>query len=583
MSVPRTRSSASALVYTILLAWFTALLAGCPPKQQSSGAPATQMDRLQEVYEPLKGGRFIVLADFEDSAQADLFSTDDESSFVLQQRKDRRASGGHVLMADLEAGDSTITMANTLGTEAYRIPRDWRAFDLLLLNVEAPSPGGDLDLGLTAGIGDQETSVHASYALAPGWNLIRVDLAELAEHIPLDDVRSVTFSLPRKGGEARIALDDLILTTDRETIYGNLDGTSGELYVQRIANHWAVGSNGRFELVFSRGQITAWYDLQVDPNRLRNLVRGAAFGPTVVRAAHEGDGPLVMRPGPALGWDVDASQRLVEASDIRVVIECVWNFKDSGEESVSQKCTYAVHPDGSVLADLKCSPVELADGSLVAAAWNVSTAGDGKVELLGRSSSGPTPDALAAALHAGPSSLLICAPQSGESGRRVSISCDDVRHSCTVLAPMADRAEGEKSLTALSAIHIGGGDSTAALRALAASFMKSYEPEAALGQVLAPNADGERTEQDSGCGAYVLVPSEGVVRFRWSWLESGPFTPSFIVRDSADKDSWIYVNHVIHTPVSRDANGNVLFRLTPGDRPVLVEVLLRDAASPSLP
>ena len=47
------------------------------------------------------------------------------------------------------------------------------------------------------------------------------------------------------------------------------------------------------------------------------------------------------------------------------------------------------------------------------------------------------------------------------------------------------------------------------------------------------------------------------------------------VLESADREAWVYVNHLIHAEVYRGADGNLLFQLPDVTGPVPVEVLFR--------
>ena len=93
------------------------------------------------------------------------------------------------------------------------------------------------------------------------------------------------------------------------------------MYVQRQGQRWNIGSRGRFELTFFRGQIVAWFDLRIDPDRLVNLVSGTVLGPVPILAPEFDDPkrtPSAGRLSPRL--TLSSRQRLVEVSETRVVV-----------------------------------------------------------------------------------------------------------------------------------------------------------------------------------------------------------------------------------------------------------------------
>ena len=121
---------------------------------------------------------------------------------------------------------------------------------------------------LAGGVGDEIVAVHSSIPLQPGWNLVRLDLAEVGESIPLDNVRRMRLSVSGLENPVDLHLDDILLTAYRQDVFGDSGDREGNLYVQRVGRHWRIGAGGQFELAFANGQIVAWYNLAADPNEV---------------------------------------------------------------------------------------------------------------------------------------------------------------------------------------------------------------------------------------------------------------------------------------------------------------------------
>jgi hypothetical protein len=188
----------------------------------------------------------------------------------------------------------------------------------------------------------------------PGWHLYRFDLAEVGEEIDLADVRSIRWRAPEITAPVDLFLDDLILADNTRYLLDG-DASENELYVFTQGRRIHVGSPGRFELAFSDGVIVEWH-----ADRGPNLTVRSGLGPWPIPLSRDWSvrqAAPVVYDDPALfeswGTRVAATQRLVEKSRFRVVIEGIWRFTGSSDEVQKQMAPqhswrYVVYPSGQV-------------------------------------------------------------------------------------------------------------------------------------------------------------------------------------------------------------------------------------------
>ncbi|MCH7702954.1 MAG: hypothetical protein IID37_14825, partial [Planctomycetes bacterium] len=244
---------------------------GCSGLLRSEQQFSTQSDRLMAYYPDLRTGRFAVVADFEHPRHMELFQLAGDSAVAelgLLIDGGVAATGGRCLQAVFgDRGDTLLADSST--ARNWFLKRDWRDYNLLLMSVHSPSDGVELELSIVAG---STKPMHTLLPLHAGWNVIRLDLHEVGESIPLDSVRALRWSVVDADRPIELRFDDIILADNREEVMGSSTGDDGKLYLQRDGRRWRIGAAGRFELGFANGQIVAWYDLESDPNRLRTLV-----------------------------------------------------------------------------------------------------------------------------------------------------------------------------------------------------------------------------------------------------------------------------------------------------------------------
>lgn len=581
-------------------------LMGCQtPLWNRQSATGTQTDRLVAAYSDLQAARnFVVIADFENPAHMDLFqliASTSEARCELDPRGGRVATGRHALRFVSGAAGDAVVVSNARSEEWY-LKRDWRDYDLLMMAVRAEQPGLDMLVATSGGRGEDRATAQTRVRLDQGWNIVRLDLADVGRHVPLDDLREIRISLIGDSNPSTVFIDDLVLASNRADLMGDSGNTEGKLYVRQAGRHWYVGAGGRFEIGFANGQIVAWYDLINDPFRRRNIVGDSVLGPTPLLFSFDGSEALSAAPP---GTPVEVHPRIIEANTMRVVLTCDWRI--AGVDGVLRDTlpiygwTFTIYATGQVFAsvshrtdgaqrDANAPPrVALATSLAVlsADAVQVHIAHDTLQPSYGLVRSAPTGYAFLFAIDA----------------------------ACRMKVVRAQDDAGSRSVTLLGFRGTDGGtdgaavESWACLMALgtadelteetarrrAEAYVDPPEPEMEIGTLLPGGPSGEYSKGfDSATGSYVVVPKDGRIKMTLcpggagnpvgavspggagSGAERHWFNPVFTVEDSIGRQAWVYVNHILLSETERDRFGRLVFQL-PGhvETTKLVEVLLR--------
>lgn len=561
--------------------WLVAIpvwLSGCATV--GTRTAATQTDRLMRFYDDLQSGRFVVIADFENEHHmelVELIANSHAARCTLDARRGRRETGRRALAFRCGSDQDAVVFSNAHANGWY-LKRDWRAYDMLLLSLF--SPRGDLtaDLTIFSGVARSRTAAHSLIPLDRGWNLIRLDLADVSERIPLDDVQQLRLSV---GGAAKpvvVHVDDLILARNRKTLFGDPANTGGAMYVERVGRRWNVGAGGCLELVFSNGQIVGWYDLVTDPYRRRNLVAPGVLGPT----------PMVLddasgkNDSTGRGQAVRVHPSILEMNDVRVVIACDWSLfnadQDFGRRGASQHWLYTVYPTGQVYVavDYEASsgdervPLGLAVGLTATSEDAVQTStmgGEDRSITYGLIQSDPTKYAMLFVLD------RLCRLHVVQSRD------GDGRKEVTMVASQSKQVdEGGHWLCQLY-LASGATLSPESARGRAMAFVEPPPLRMQVGAALspAPGAPG-LNGFDKRSGSYRLRPEGGVCRFEIGDAKAPAFGPVFTISDSQGQEVWVYVNDLLLGGKARDRNGNWMFQLPETLSQVTrVEVLVRAA------
>ena len=542
--------------------------------------PPTQSDRLMQAYPDLRSGRFAVIADFERPEQMELFrliGVSPGARFRLDPKRGQEETGRTCLAFHTESPDDTLVINNERA-RAWYLKRDWQGFDLLLLSVFNPAGPLTLRLSLRGGEVTQSAEASTTLPLANGWNLLRLDLGEIAEAVPIDDVREMAIAISGAAKGVELCFDDLLLAGNRRDLFGDSQARDGKLYVQLAGRRVRIGAGGAWEVTFSNGQIVAWHNLAADPHRIHNLVAGATLGPTPIVLAGSDQPASDFR---SFGEAVVAHPRLLEASKVRVRLQSEWRFVDAAGTSLAnrpfQRWTYTFYPGGQVYVDVECTVPTGGSGPrpLGLAVTLSMAAGDSHRtidfrERADHQASEPVCYAWARSASQGASLLYVLGSTSGEA--RMNLEQDNTVGRVTFVAaqpPGHGVAEHWRC-------HLLLGHADEAMVAQAPDRAADYASPARLRVDLGSAAAPGGQLYDAGEGCYVIAPQDGQVRLMLDGRERPRFSPAFKVLNAGASEAWVYVNSVILDDVSQDADGNLVFQLAGVlQDETLIEVLSR--------
>ncbi len=570
----------------LLLLGGSVLSLDCTMEKGGAASGPTQADRLIHVYPELKSGRFAVIADFEDARHMDLFQligVSERAKCVLDRKGGRPQTGRQCLSVTAGSSDDVVVVGNVADGE-WHLKRDWRPYDLLLLSVRSPASGLTLNLSIVSGQAENRLSAQSSIRLEKDWNVLRFDLSEIGELIPLDDIQQLRISLEGVGQTAQVRFDDLVLTGNREELFGESRNTMASLYAQRVGRRLNVGAGGRFELTFANGQITHWYNLVSDPNRLRNLVQGTTLGPSPMIVDEHG---APAGDSSALGRSVATRQRLIEASAVRVVIASEWRSIDdpaaqSGDRPF-QEWLFTIYPTGQIYVVTKATTqTQQWNPDAMGLALTVA-GGEGEWSSIDAESGVELPKGAAVLRNPSANAAIVWAM--APASARIVEHYDPVTKRLSLVALDEASADPVRRWTCHVFLSDLDGLSNAETVARAAEYQSPRAPRLEVG-FIAPNAVGARPGQSfhwsEGCHA--IAPEAGRVRLVVQGGERPTFTPAFRIVETAGTDCWVYVDHLVLKEVGRDRNGELLFQLPKTvTKRTLVEVFSRPPAMKSLP
>ncbi len=586
-------------IYRVSIALVTTTLipcAGCRTWGSRRDAPPTHLDQLMYTYPELGAGRFVVIADFEDPKHMELFRTVDASGRAgskLDRKKGRAETGGGCLLVTLGSGDDAVVISNAAADQWY-LKRDWRPYDILLISIYAPARDLTAQIAIAGGPAERRLAAQTSLRLHRGWNILRLDLAEAGERIPLDDVQEIRLAVEEVRKPIQLRVDDILLTASREDLLGDSEHRDQGLYVRRVGRRWSVGAaelGTDFELTFANGQIVEWYNLAADPYQLHNLVQGTALGPSIVGI---GSGGKPEQGFDALGKAVVVRSKIVEMSPVRVVVTSEWRFVDEPgtadrglEDCPFQRWVFTIYPTGELYVGV--------DATTATETWSAPPLG---LAVSVFSESGDRPELNVVSQHPSGSvsedlvpyatlrsrdhnAFLLFTPDAGERPFEISVVTPETDPlmasvSRTTLIATGQREEGNVEQWACHLLLGAAGEipEQEALRR-AVAYVEPPAPELQIG-VLPPADVGYRAESgfDPVSGCYNLVPEYAGVRFIIDGTQQPWFSPVFRILATDNQVAWVYVDHLIHERMDRDAHGNLVFQI-PGQitRRSLVEVV----------
>ncbi len=556
--------------------------------------PPTQVDRLIQAYPELKSGRFAVVADFEDPKHMELVQlirVSDQARCVLNHERGRAETGLTCLEFGTGSPDDAIVINNEAAAHWY-LKRDWRPYDLLIMSIQSPKRSLAAEITVAAGPPQTRLAAHASIPLERGWNVIRLDLAEIGERIPLDDIQEIRFSVTGFSKPVDLCLDDILLTGNREDLFGDSTNREAGLYVQRVGRRWKIGA-GRpgadFELTFANGQIVEWYNLAADPYRLRNLVRGAALGPS----------PVVVGPSGAhdhdftrFGGAVAVSSKIVEMNAVRAVVVAEWRFVEDPESAKGaldhrpfQRWVYTIYPTGQMYVAVTATSAVKSWSPHLGLAVTLSTTPEDDLQTFvptqAEESEGGRPPIYGTVRSKGSDALLLYVLDDSDKKVRITESTADTDSASTVAdhISLVAVAEGAaKDVQAWSCHILLGTDGEVAYEEALARAVDYANPAALrmeLGSIMPVGGEhGDKDGFDPATGCYMIAPDQGDVRFVIDGRQQPRISPVFQIIGTEDRKAWVYVDHLIFDQIGHDAQGNLIFQLPEVIRkPTMVEVI----------
>ncbi|UCE59558.1 MAG: hypothetical protein JSU63_19210 [Phycisphaerales bacterium] len=561
------------------------VIAGCRTLVERRGSESVQFDRLMAAYPELQGGRFAVIADFEDPKHMEIFSlisVSGKAKCVLGGRRGRRQTGPSCARFTAGSEHDTVVINNDTATNWY-LKRDWRDFDLLLMSIKAPQPDLTVELSIAAGPVDRRLAIVTPLRLQRGWNVVRLDLADVGERIPLDDVQDLRLSVQNVRNPVRLILDDIILTGSREDLFGDSQNRTGELYIQRVGRRWNIGAGGRFELTFANGQIVRWHNLAADPYRMRNIVQGTTLGPSPVVLDSTGE----MSPDlGGLGDQVIAKSQILEMNPVRAVVKCEWRFVNEpdapADDRPFRRWVYTIYPTGQIYAAAECTANTAAwTASQLGLAVAVATGVEGEVSTrvspdpASHSATAGATYALARNAHA--DALLMYVPWIEKADLELIEELEPDRRRASFIAVVPPVDEDVASWRS----HLFVADSRNVTDEEAHDRAVDYATPASVDLELGSLGTGKGAamsdnEIDPSTGCYTIVPDHGRVRFTIDGQDKPRFSPVFRIVSTPRQEAWVYVNHLVFDEVARDREGALIFQL-PGivRGQTLIEVLFR--------
>jgi len=287
----------------------------------------TLSDRQLAAYPMLDENAYLVLKDFESPAQLDDFTLNRKNgrSRIFQSESSSATGTGSLGLSLDTVGDYTLAFTTPI--------QRWADYNLFLYAVFSNTDqSAVIELKDTAG----KSFLHKFQLHKKSWNKLDVDLGEAGEHIDLNCVNQVLFHF-EKTGQTKLFLDDLILVDYRKQVRGLVDGPAGSLYSLIDGRQIRVGANGRFELVFYKNKLIAWYDLSTDRPRSNNLLDPSANGVEIVQIATLRNAHIQTA---LTGTDKDQNVK------ITIMGEYPNGFP------ANQIVTYHIHPDGLILLSI---------------------------------------------------------------------------------------------------------------------------------------------------------------------------------------------------------------------------------------
>jgi len=588
--------------------------AGCtlrPAEPEGFSLPPVP-DRIRTYYSDLRTGRFAIIADFEEPEQVQIFRVEGSGNVQLTVSRSRLATGAGALRVMINDPTAALLVDDTDATD-WALPRNWQGYELFMASVYAPRPVV-LRVRMISGFEEHRRWTSPPLPMAKGWNLLRLDLQDIARGVDVSDIRQIRFEITSRSWPAEFWLDDLLLADNTKNLFGSPTGLVGSLYVQRRGKRLHVGACGRFELVFREGLLDQWYDLATDPQRRHNLAGSGPLGPMLVPVDQSGKpaGQMPWQAWHRLGRHVRVEQRLVEANSLFVTVASTVTFSEpSGQDSAAQagriadrpsrqtvqhRYRYTIRPDGRIYffaeatvatpqwqpqmlalavmtaepaaQPIPIDPLPAGTGQRPAAKQLPQTAASGPASqaasapAAGRAESAPTrPRSLLIRFKSAQGTALLFAPHEPQRFRRtvnLSKPSEKVSLASFLLPPPADRTLRIAAMLAVWPADIGDASVAAAL---GQDYQRPSPPIVQVGTLVRTGSgdlDGDGFDESIGC--WLMKPDGPVLRVRWP-AGRLRFWPLVKVLDTAGRKCWAYLDGKILRPIERAGDGQAVFAI----------------------
>ena len=566
-------------------------LAGCEGMFMAGQGGTSAQSSRQTTASETPGAKQEVLIDFETDQDLQLCRTVSVSGRAYCARTNRRAvseTGSYSLEFTLGAGRDELVIDETNAAQAA-LQRNWQDYDVLRLQVYSDRDVKHLRLIIRGGNKGTLSYVKEPIHLHEGWNRLRIDLYEVGQFLPLDEISTLRLSCPGVLNDLTLYLDDVVLESNREGLFGDWNGDDGRMFVLRQGRRLRVGAAKRYELVFAHGQVVQWFDLEYDPSRIRDLLMDGPLGPSpiILPANYDDDQDAEQSPDWAdLGSRVVARQAVVEASDIRVVMDCYWTFIDGPGQPLGNepfhRWRYVLYPSGKVFVNIACSVRK--------GAWRAGHVG---MAVCCRPRTGLQVLAHRSGLLDDPPDLVHVTYGAAwnRSPRQPDLLFVVSDSRSAPLIRRKDFADGSKLGLVTSSSGSADADvlewavmlnlwpSTIAEEQFAQRALDYCYPAndfVEIGRLISGNpGDLDEDGYNESEGVYEVAPEGLAVRLRLSGEKYRRFRPAVRIADSAGLSAWVYANGEIVRDVGRDTNDQIIFEIpNEWDDQMIVEAYL---------
>jgi hypothetical protein len=589
-------------------------------------------DRLRSFYQELQAGRFEIIADLEQPNQTQIFRVQGAGTSQLTVRRSRLATGAGALEVRLDDPAAAL-LVDDQQAKQWALPRDWSRYQLLMASIYTPAPAVSR---WQVRSGAEEPAVWDAppQPLAKGWNLVRIDLADVARQANIADVRQIHVTVRTATWPFTFYLDDLILADNTATVYGDPDGDEGTLYVLKKGRRFHVGAAKRFELVFARGMLAGWHDLSDRADRTIDLAGTGPAGPALTALDETGAplGNVGIDSWARLGRSVQTHLQVIETNPLCVTVKGTIHLGEdaadnvetsspptaspphvsapsasqpsdlpSAADSLEQTYLYTIRRDGRVFIDIQAQLAsrQFAPAGVGLAVTSLHSVFEAKqVDPLDRltlarragapapadaepaqamapadATSSPIPRALLLARRRGNGTNLLLVPSNVGLCQRLILAVRPAGDVAAHVYVLSRPPSDRIHLAAMLALWPPDLKDLPTAAAIARDYQEPGPPTVEVGR-LRTDADGDLDGDGfaEGLGRWILQPDTQILRLRWP-AGHLRFWPMLEVTGILGKACWPYLDGRIIKPVERRPNGNALF-VVPEilSRPALLEV-----------